>query len=204
MELTKKDRLLLINQYQILKRLDPDSAKQYDQAIEILKNGYTLLYAQLGAGLTESELCSDKAQLVTDILGACQALEAYKAANPDDKEVGGHAWATFRGFDAGAEAEYQGYARFLLQGDCPASEAPSVAKYRMIASIWAAQGRPAEICRDIAAAMLGLGGPACAEPEAESEAAGEASADEAPADEASAGEAAAAPSRSRKRSTAAK
>lgn len=197
MELTKKDRLILINQYQILKRLDPDSAKQYEQAIEILTNGYTLLYSRLGAGLTDSELCADKAQLVMDIIGACQAIEAYKSANPDDKEVSGHAWAKFRGFDANTEAEYLGYARFLLQGNCPASEAPTVAKYRMIASIWAAQGRPAEICRDIAAAMLGLGAPACAESAAEA-------ADEAPADEASAAEAAATPSRSRKRSTAAK
>jgi uncharacterized protein YfbU (UPF0304 family) len=192
MELTKKDRLILMNQYQILKRLDPDSAKQYDQAIEILKHGYAPLYSQLGAGLTESELCEEKAQLVTDILGACQALEAYRSAHPEDKEVGGHAWAKFRGFDATTEAEYQNYARLLRQ-DTPASEAPTVAKYRMIASVWAAQGRPAEICRDIAAAMLGLGSPAGAE--AEPEAAGEESA----AAETSASEATAAPSRSRKR-----
>lgn len=192
MELTKKDRLILMNQYQILKRLDPDSAQQYDQAIEILKHGYTPLYSRLGAGLTESELDEEKAQLVTDILGACQALEAYQTAHPEDKEVGGHAWAKFRGFAADTEAEYQDYARLLRQ-DTPASEAPTVAKYRMIASVWAAQGRPAEICRDIAAAMLGLGSPAGAE--AEPEAVGE----ESTAAETSAGEGTAAPSRSRKR-----
>lgn len=194
MELTKKDRLILMNQYQILKRLDPDSAKQYDQAIEILKHGYTPLYSRLGAGLTESELDEEKAQLVADILGACQALEAYRAAHPEDKEVGGHAWAKFRGFAATTEAEYQNYARLLRQ-DTPASEVPTVAKYRMIASVWAAQGRPAEIGRDIAAAMLGLGSSAGAEAEAEPEATGE----EPAAAEASASEATAVPSRGRKR-----
>lgn len=199
MELTKKDRLILINQYQILKRLDPNSAKQYDQAIEILKQGYTLLYSQIAAEVTDAELCPDKAQVVADVIGAYKALEAYKAANKDDKEVASHPWAKFRGFHGASEAEYLAYARFL-QSDTPESDTPTLSKARIIAAYWAAQGRPTEITRDIAAAILGLGGPAVEEPE-EADSSSEAPA---VAEAETAAEAPAAPtvSRSRKRTAA--
>jgi uncharacterized protein YfbU (UPF0304 family) len=200
MELTTKDRLILINQYQILKRLDPKAEQQCDQAIEILKYGYSQLYGQIGADVADSEMCSDKCQVVCDVVGAYKALGAYTAKNPGDKEVAGHPWAKFRGFHPGTEGEYLGYARFL-ESNTPESDAPTLSKSRMIAAYWAAQGRPEELTRDIVAAMLGLGGPAVAdeEDEATDEEAFE-SAVEAPA-ETQAAEPKAAP-RTRKRTTA--
>ena len=39
MEIDKKDRLILINQYEILKHLNPDYKSEYERNIEILENG---------------------------------------------------------------------------------------------------------------------------------------------------------------------
>ena len=42
MQLEKKDRLILINQYTILQLLDPDNKDSYEENIEVLRDGYQL------------------------------------------------------------------------------------------------------------------------------------------------------------------
>ncbi len=39
MNLTHTERLILLNQYEILKKLDPESAEYYNEVTEILENG---------------------------------------------------------------------------------------------------------------------------------------------------------------------
>jgi uncharacterized protein len=45
--LTKTERLLLWNQYEILKHLDPDEIKNYEKNQEILKIGLKSMYDDL-------------------------------------------------------------------------------------------------------------------------------------------------------------
>ncbi|HBI91490.1 MAG TPA: hypothetical protein DDY58_03100, partial [Terrisporobacter glycolicus] len=44
MELTKKERLILYNQYEILKSLNPDEKEYYEIDQEILINGFKYNY----------------------------------------------------------------------------------------------------------------------------------------------------------------
>ena len=53
MELSKKDRIILHNQYEILKRLDTDNAELYEEYQGILLNGFEYLYDDIGSLLDE-------------------------------------------------------------------------------------------------------------------------------------------------------
>ena len=53
MELTKKERLILYNQYEILKKLDPDGEENYKIDQEILINGFKANYDDLASGFMD-------------------------------------------------------------------------------------------------------------------------------------------------------
>ena len=53
MELSKKDRIILFNQYEILKRLDTDNAEQYEIYQDILAQGFEYNYEEIGPALCE-------------------------------------------------------------------------------------------------------------------------------------------------------
>jgi uncharacterized protein YfbU (UPF0304 family) len=96
MELTKKDRIVLINQYEILKRLDPDNADYYGQLCEILRSGYEYFYSMIDEG-ADANMPSEEGRLVIDILDFYRSVEDYKYNHPDDKELSEHPWGTFKG-----------------------------------------------------------------------------------------------------------
>lgn len=203
MELTRKDRVILINQYRILKRLEPEAARHYDELIEILEKGYSLCYPRIEAALKESEIPEEVGQFVQDVLALYQAIDAYKAAHADDQALTGHPWASFRGFDSATESDYLIFARFLAHqsgAESLDSHAPTLAKYRILVALYQALGAPAELCAEGIRKILGLeSGVAEAEAPAEDEAVAEESAEEA-AEEASAeGETEAKPKPARKR-----
>ena len=102
MELTKKDRLFLINQYEILKALNHDSASHYEELIEILANGYEIFYSMVDEWISD-DMPSGKGSLVLDILNFYRSVEDYKHKNPGDKEIEGHLWSNFKGFDGNNE-----------------------------------------------------------------------------------------------------
>ena len=113
MDLSKKDRVFLINQYQILKSLYPNESSHYDELIEILQNGYEIFYSMIDEWVGD-EMPADQGRLVLDILNFYRFVEDYKLNNPDDKEVNDNLWSLFRGFDGNSESEYMGFARFLI------------------------------------------------------------------------------------------
>jgi hypothetical protein len=51
--LSKTERLILLNQYRILEKVDPGQANSWRNAAEIVDNGYTLEYDSLARGLDE-------------------------------------------------------------------------------------------------------------------------------------------------------
>lgn len=109
MELSKKDRLILINQYLILDKLYPDNG--YDKLMRILENGYKKEYYRLD-DFVYPEMCEEDCKFVYDV------LEMYRSihfSNIDSKyEIQD---TKFPGFDGNASDGYLQYATFLIDDD---------------------------------------------------------------------------------------
>lgn len=112
-QLTLKDRIFLINQYQILKALYPDNSQFYDERIEILEFGYTIFYDEI-ISLDGDELSQIDCKFVLDILDCYRFIDDYLVATSDE-EVRNHPWSYFRGFDGNHETHLLVFARFLIK-----------------------------------------------------------------------------------------
>lgn len=161
MDLSKKDRLFLINQYEILKELKSDSSSYYEELIEILQNGYETFYSQFD-GFVYDGMSSEQSRLVFDILDVYRSVEDYKKNNPGDEEIEGHLWSNFKGFDGNNEIEYMAFAKFLIekqgkfaeqlvyQGETDNynSHMPTLDKYRNMVQKWRELGGNYETSKD--------------------------------------------------------
>ncbi len=114
MGLSKKERLILINQYQILKKLYPENLSYFDEIIEILEEGYEIFYDSLFNSIFD-EMPIDKSRIVLDILDIYRIIEDYKEKNSKDDDVIKNSWSFFNGFDGNNESEYLGFTRFLIE-----------------------------------------------------------------------------------------
>jgi uncharacterized protein YfbU (UPF0304 family) len=153
MELSRKDRVVLINQYRLLSALDAENRDRYQQWIDILQNGYAALYPEISAWTSDDMPVSD-GTFVLKVLSMYRMMEDYKRQNPRDKGVVDHPWSTFRGFDANDEPQYMNFARFLigkqgkfaeqkpyeLRTDRWNSRVPTLRKYRGMLAGWEALG----------------------------------------------------------------
>jgi len=167
MDFTKKDRIVLINQYQILKRLGSDNSSHYEELIEILESGYEIFYSIIGEQVSE-EMSTSEGALVLDILSIYGLIEAYKRDNRNDAEIGDHDWSSFRGFDGNNETRYMAFTRFLVdkQGkfaeqarrkketDDFNSHMPLLDKYRKMVEVWRGIQPPHDLSRDQILAIL--------------------------------------------------
>ena len=70
MELSKKDRLILVNQYRILQKLSTEGYEiaDYETKITALLNGFTLHYEDLFVEFSENELSKEESRYVLDVL----------------------------------------------------------------------------------------------------------------------------------------
>lgn len=137
-ELSKKDRLFLINQYRILALLDKDEADYYQKCITILERGYEFHYYNLDQ-VVDTPMSTEESREILDILDMFRVLkDSYKKL--EDKS-GIEEWQiNFGGFDGNNEAGEMGYVRFLAEQDerftdvidpmkCN-SHCPSIDRYR--------------------------------------------------------------------------
>lgn len=113
MEITKRDRLILINQYKILASLNKAEADHYEELISILENGYSIFYSQLDEWISE-EMPEEEGRFVLDVLDLYRAIEDVKRATKDSRLLAHH-YAFFRGFDGNNETEHMGFCRFLIE-----------------------------------------------------------------------------------------
>lgn len=113
MKLEKKDRLILINQYKILARLDTNDSNYYKELIQILENGYEIFYSLLDQWIDE-EMPKDESRFVLNILDLYRAIEDVKRRTKND-ELTQHHYGVFKGFDGNNESEYLGFTRFLIE-----------------------------------------------------------------------------------------
>jgi uncharacterized protein YfbU (UPF0304 family) len=111
MILTKVERLILYNQFRILEKLDPDSARYSQQACDILQGGYTLEYdslVQMG-----NEVPEDTSREVVEILQMYRDLKNASLRLPAGSFDGKQ--ADFKGFDGNEEGEHHAYATFMIE-----------------------------------------------------------------------------------------
>ncbi|MDT3668953.1 MAG: YfbU family protein [Aromatoleum sp.] len=113
MEITKRDRLILINQYRILASLNKNEADHYEELISILENGYAIFYSQLDEWISD-EMPEEEGRFVLEVLDLYRAVEDVKRASKDSRLLAHH-YAFFRGFDGNNETEYMSFCRFLIE-----------------------------------------------------------------------------------------
>ncbi len=167
MELSIKDRLILVNQYKILKMLDEEEEEpRYDELIEILVNGYEIFYSNFVEYFLETPRADSR--LVFDVLDMYRAIENYKRENPKDIEIMKHHYGHFVGFDGNDEAGLLLFLKFLLEkqrkydeelayrestGDFN-SHAPTIKKYSQMLEKWKELGKKFELSREAVLAII--------------------------------------------------
>lgn len=148
-------RMVLINQFEILKFLAPKEAQEYEKKIKALQMGYTKHYRMLMH--LDKEMSEKDCEEVFAILDMFRAIHnsTQKAAGLTDEERQG---LKFRGFDGNNEPEQQAYASFLLLDDerypeltreCNDpyinSHLPMLDMYRRMFTEWRELGKPYEM-----------------------------------------------------------
>jgi len=118
MDLSIKDRLILYNQYEILKTLKQDDkyeVKNYEIFQDILLNGYKRNYDDMIEFVSE-DVPDSTMNFVWDVLQMYRVFfDSYKALSPEDKEGIDVDDIKFQGFDGNNECVYLSYARFILE-----------------------------------------------------------------------------------------
>jgi uncharacterized protein len=150
MDLTKKDRVILINQYRILAALNPDESDHYKELISILEHGYNIFYSKVDEWISD-DMPSSAGKFVLNVLGLYRAIEDFKRTYTGDsfsKEY----FRFFRGFDGNNETEYLSFTRFLIEtqgkfseqraylkeNDNLNSHMPTATKYKGMLNKWMA------------------------------------------------------------------
>lgn len=153
MKLTRTERWILVNQYRILERLDPENAEYYKEARAILEEGYELLYEDIDASIFRDEhvMSSEDCTEVIDILAMFDALQHSYDALPDKSTI--EDWKiNFVGFDGNNETAQMAFARFyssyregrfvgLRHVEDFNSHAPTLDRYRRMLRRWQKLGQ---------------------------------------------------------------
>jgi uncharacterized protein YfbU (UPF0304 family) len=144
--LTKAERTILYNQYEILKHLDPNEAKTYKEKQEILADGYEIFYSELNPSISDEPASVESCREVINIMDVFRAIHnasdrlKYKPKSP---------LAQFQGFDGNHEHPHYGFCRFLIdvQGRWPElnntprnSHGSTLPLYRKMLARWEALG----------------------------------------------------------------
>lgn len=117
MVLSEKDRLILYNQYEILKLLQPEdehTVNMCEDAQKILSGGFTYNYGELDCMFSE-EIPEDECKLVIDILRMFRNLYvSYEGLNAEEKQQLDLEDVTYQGLDGNNETMYKKYADFII------------------------------------------------------------------------------------------
>jgi uncharacterized protein len=113
MELSKKDRILLINQYRILAVLDKNEESHYLELIDILQHGYEVFYSMVDEWISD-DMPEEEGLFVLNVLNLYRAIEDVKRSSSDERLLNHH-YSVFPGFDGNNESEYLEFCRFLIE-----------------------------------------------------------------------------------------
>lgn len=171
--LTKKERLILFNQYNILSQLatnagDKHTAKEYENCMTILMYGYKNDYAQLFCGF-EDELSESKSKFVWNVLELYRAIyNKVSMMTPQQRQQYSEHKFKFRGFDGNEEADYFAYCKFVVEdmGRYPEifengytdlnSHCNLVDYYSKLLKIWGNAGKPHVLSDEIFSTLMNV------------------------------------------------
>jgi uncharacterized protein YfbU (UPF0304 family) len=112
-QLSREQRLILVNQYRILERVDPEQGEDYAQAIKVLEHGWELNYQELADNIFDKTMSAEACIEVLEILDMFRCLEqSYRKL--EDKGAVEEAHITFAGFDGNYETAQLVYADFVI------------------------------------------------------------------------------------------
>jgi uncharacterized protein YfbU (UPF0304 family) len=154
--LSKVERLLLINQYQILSLLQPQQAQDHQLMIKKLENGYTPRLFVFGEYLGD-DLSDSVDHFVFEVLEMYRAmtfsLNGFKKKDGLDKKA-----IQFPGFDGNYETEYLVYAQYLLDDEKLYAELqrkggynshhPTIERYGRMIAVWKQSAAPRLLTAD--------------------------------------------------------
>ena len=112
LNLTLEQRLILLNQYKILKKIYPEEALQYSIYQEIVSNGYTLHYNDLLENMNEP-MSKEEMEFVLDILDVYNSL-SFAVDKRQEYPSYKNKKIVFPGFDGNNEYKYIEYMQFYI------------------------------------------------------------------------------------------
>lgn len=150
--MTPTERLIIWNQYEILRLLDKSENDYYAEKQEIVANGYEPYYPQLNPSIVEEPTSAELCEEVEDILDMFRAIKfscdrlGYTPKSPR---------ANFNGFDANATTGHYGIAVFLRRKqkkweeladrDDNSHSMASLPSYRAMLKEWRQRGKSFEL-----------------------------------------------------------
>lgn len=146
-QLTLVERAMLVNQYQILRLLQPDAETRYDRVIEALTKGFTRDYGE-ALDVFNSEVPLHVCNEVIDIMAMYRAIFfAMRDLGEPVEDPFGH--LTFDGFDGNEEGDHYSYANYVLhtldlfselRAGGANSHAHRLPRYRSMLAVWRQRG----------------------------------------------------------------
>jgi uncharacterized protein len=157
--LSKLERLKLINQFKILEQLYPGEADHYKNQRTVLEWGYTRHYSDMFHWIAD-EMSEEECNEIVEILelhrvlyDAYQKLKDKKGINPEDIQ--------FKGFDGNNESKEMLYATFYMHeldgyrelrgsGQSPDynSHHPMIEKYRSMVKVWSGKAKSRQLGKE--------------------------------------------------------
>lgn len=153
--MTPTERVILYNQYEILKRLNSDQATYYEEKQAIVERGFEQFYSQLNESIQEGSIPRHVTEHVMN------TLDMFRAIHNSAKRLGytpKSPWATFQGYDGNETDGHYAAAQFLRRTQGKWSEqsaAPdnshssgSVGHYGRMLEVWESLGRKFDLTAD--------------------------------------------------------
>jgi uncharacterized protein YfbU (UPF0304 family) len=149
MQLTRTERLLLVNQCRIMEALFPAEAKSLGEIREALERGYVVNYADAFRGIDTDEVSESECREVIHILDMFRVLKASYDKLEDKSGIDAEA-IRFGGFDGNQEPSHHAFASYrlerghwaeLLEGRETNSHAPMLPEYRKMLAVWIGRDR---------------------------------------------------------------
>ncbi|MED4802627.1 YfbU family protein [Bacillus atrophaeus] len=114
LEFTKEQRAILINQMEILKKLDKANEKEYEQKIYALYNGFSRTYSEF-FGEIEEDLDMEVQEMVYDVFNMYRSLKnSFDELSSEEQEQINKDELRFKGYSGHTEAAYLQFANFVV------------------------------------------------------------------------------------------
>ncbi|MES9786519.1 YfbU family protein [Bacillus pumilus] len=114
LQFSKEQRTILINQMEILKRLDPQNSDEYERKIEVLYNGYSYFYSDI-FGEIEEEFSPEISRKVLDVLNMYRNLYfSFKSLTSEEQGEISEEDVLFQGFDGNEEYNHYRFAKHVV------------------------------------------------------------------------------------------